>query len=268
MPLVRIIGEQVEFEHLHIQRQLVPLPPECGGLFFIGRLGYEHKYIYCRNHWSVITSLHFTLFLKFFLSFSCGLNQGVLFVLFCFVQVVFHCIFLHLLLDSDYIRQYTWDKRVESVVKSTMTTSGKAPTVISPIQYKDRFREAMDKYFMLVPDKFSFIESWEDSSSDQPRPIVPKADQLTDRDILDDETIKLAKQLGEIFIADEQEPPSLPPAAPTPNSVITLRPSVTMAAVGGDDVASVSAALKLTVIRPFMPLELDVKSRLALFPAP
>jgi hypothetical protein len=30
--------------------------------------------------------------------------------------------------------------------------TGKEPTVISPKQYKNRFRDAMDRYFLLVPD--------------------------------------------------------------------------------------------------------------------
>lgn len=56
----------------------------------------------------------------------------------------------------DYLRQYTWDKQLETVVKSTILgTPGKAPTIIEPKQYKQRFREAMDKYFLLTPDKFS-----------------------------------------------------------------------------------------------------------------
>ena len=57
----------------------------------------------------------------------------------------------------DYIRQYTWDKQVESIIKSSglMGGGGKAPTVVMPEQYKDRFRAAMRTYFTLVPDKHS-----------------------------------------------------------------------------------------------------------------
>ena len=52
----------------------------------------------------------------------------------------------------DYIRQYTWDKRLESQVKSVGMIAGKAtPTVISPDSYKTRFRAAIDRYFMVVP---------------------------------------------------------------------------------------------------------------------
>src|SRR5690349_8868407 len=89
----------------------------------------------------------------------------------------------------DYIRQYTWDKRVETGVKSVAMIAGKSlPTVISPQNYKlrldtnssyslllvslglfvlifvgncvlidmvgvlFRFRLAMDRYFMVAPD--------------------------------------------------------------------------------------------------------------------
>lgn len=53
----------------------------------------------------------------------------------------------------DYIRQYTWDKHVETWVKSTGIIGGnrKEPTVISPKQYMKRFRTAMLDYFTTVP---------------------------------------------------------------------------------------------------------------------
>ncbi|KAI9189124.1 Mitochondrial distribution and morphology protein 12 [Blastocladiella emersonii ATCC 22665] len=55
----------------------------------------------------------------------------------------------------DFIRTYTWDKKLESWVKETgLLGGGKEPTIVSPKQYKTRFREAMDRYFLLVPDKF------------------------------------------------------------------------------------------------------------------
>jgi 1-phosphatidylinositol-3-phosphate 5-kinase len=31
---------------------------------------------------------------------------------------------------------------------------GKEPTIVTPRQYKNRFREAMERYFLMVPDKF------------------------------------------------------------------------------------------------------------------
>ena len=56
----------------------------------------------------------------------------------------------------DYIRQYTLDKQLETIVKSTkgLVTEGlHQPTVIAPQDYKTRFRTAMWKYFVLVPSK-------------------------------------------------------------------------------------------------------------------
>lgn len=43
----------------------------------------------------------------------------------------------------DYIRTYTLDKRIESIVKQSV--SSKLPTVVSPKVYKQRFVEAMEK---------------------------------------------------------------------------------------------------------------------------
>jgi 1-phosphatidylinositol-3-phosphate 5-kinase len=31
---------------------------------------------------------------------------------------------------------------------------GKEPTIISPKQYENRFKEAMEKYFLMVPDRW------------------------------------------------------------------------------------------------------------------
>ncbi|XP_035827768.1 1-phosphatidylinositol 3-phosphate 5-kinase [Aplysia californica] len=56
----------------------------------------------------------------------------------------------------DYIRTFTWDKKLEMVVKSTgiLGGQGKMPTVVSPQLYKGRFLEAMDRYFLQVPDRW------------------------------------------------------------------------------------------------------------------
>eukprot|EP00958_Prasinococcus_capsulatus_P030441 scaffold8110_cov403-Prasinococcus_capsulatus_cf.AAC.5 len=56
----------------------------------------------------------------------------------------------------DFLRQYTWDKMLETYVKSSSIVSGSNsanPTVISPSQYKKRFRKAMASYFVLIPDQ-------------------------------------------------------------------------------------------------------------------
>ena len=55
----------------------------------------------------------------------------------------------------DYVRQYTWDKQLETYVKSSGVLGGGAgrePTVISPNQYKKRFRRAVSRYFVIVPE--------------------------------------------------------------------------------------------------------------------
>lgn len=53
----------------------------------------------------------------------------------------------------DYLRQYTWDKQLETWVKSSLVVpKNSLPTVISPKEYKKRFRKFMSKYFLTVPD--------------------------------------------------------------------------------------------------------------------
>ncbi|KAL8113631.1 1-phosphatidylinositol-3-phosphate 5-kinase FAB1B isoform X1 [Apium graveolens] len=58
----------------------------------------------------------------------------------------------------DFMRQYTWDKHLETWVKTSGILGGPknaSPTVISPKQYKKRFRKAMTMYFLMVPDQWS-----------------------------------------------------------------------------------------------------------------
>ncbi|KAK9502569.1 hypothetical protein O3M35_011320 [Rhynocoris fuscipes] len=53
----------------------------------------------------------------------------------------------------DYIRTFTWDKKLETMVKSI--GQNKQPTVISPDEYRDRFIAAMHRYFLPVPDRWT-----------------------------------------------------------------------------------------------------------------
>ncbi|CAF3650564.1 unnamed protein product [Rotaria sordida] len=57
----------------------------------------------------------------------------------------------------DYIRTYTWDKKIETIVKS-MGGQGQSPTVISPEHYRRRFLRRMDQYFPVVPDEWHAYE--------------------------------------------------------------------------------------------------------------
>ncbi|KAJ3687908.1 hypothetical protein LUZ61_017072 [Rhynchospora tenuis] len=53
----------------------------------------------------------------------------------------------------DYLRQYTWDKQLETWVKSSLVVpKNTSPTIVSPKEYKKRFRKFMIKYFFTVPD--------------------------------------------------------------------------------------------------------------------
>ncbi len=49
----------------------------------------------------------------------------------------------------DYLRLFTWDKQVESIGKK-MIKAGATPTIINAADYRKRFQEAMNKYFMGI----------------------------------------------------------------------------------------------------------------------
>jgi 1-phosphatidylinositol-3-phosphate 5-kinase len=68
----------------------------------------------------------------------------------------------------DFIRTFTWDKKLESWVKERGFVGGgtKEPTIVTPRQYKNRcnhdleladssFRASMERYFLQVPNCFS-----------------------------------------------------------------------------------------------------------------
>lgn len=59
----------------------------------------------------------------------------------------------------DYLRQYTWDKHLETWVKSSLVPKNVLPTVISPKDYKRRFRKFMSTHFLSVPDHWCSPES-------------------------------------------------------------------------------------------------------------
>ncbi|KAK7825384.1 putative 1-phosphatidylinositol-3-phosphate 5-kinase fab1c [Quercus suber] len=58
----------------------------------------------------------------------------------------------------DFMRQYTWDKHLDTWVKASGILDGPknaSPSIISSKQYKKRFRKAMTTYFLTVPDQWS-----------------------------------------------------------------------------------------------------------------
>lgn len=59
----------------------------------------------------------------------------------------------------DYVRQYTWDKQLENWVKSFVVPKNQLPTIISPKEYKKRFRKFIDTHFFSVPDDWCFQRS-------------------------------------------------------------------------------------------------------------
>ena len=49
----------------------------------------------------------------------------------------------------DYIRKYTWDKQLEHVGK-VIINGLNTPTIISPNDYKERFKLAIESYFIGI----------------------------------------------------------------------------------------------------------------------
>ncbi len=67
----------------------------------------------------------------------------------------------------DFMRQYDILKQVERMGKSIpMVVGQQAPTIIQPPLYKARFINAMERYFMTVPNKWTKI--WYNSSNPPP----------------------------------------------------------------------------------------------------
>lgn len=67
----------------------------------------------------------------------------------------------------DYMRQYTWDKHLETWVKASGILGGptnSAPTVVAPMHYKKRFRKAISFYFYMLPDQWS-VSTWPTNKS-------------------------------------------------------------------------------------------------------
>ncbi|KAG9121149.1 1-phosphatidylinositol-3-phosphate 5-kinase [Ceratobasidium sp. 392] len=70
----------------------------------------------------------------------------------------------------DFVRTYTWDKKLESIIKENLITNkGEGPTIVTPKLYRDRFRSAMETYFPLVPDRWM---------KDQDAPDTQEGDKL------------------------------------------------------------------------------------------
>lgn len=72
----------------------------------------------------------------------------------------------------DYLRRYTWDKQLESWVKKTSSIlspnkgrpANKIPTIVSPKQYQRRFRYAIWRYFIQVPNKRTYLGRFDQNS--------------------------------------------------------------------------------------------------------
>ncbi|CAI2738942.1 unnamed protein product [Dicrocoelium dendriticum] len=67
----------------------------------------------------------------------------------------------------DYLRKFTFDKRMEMMIKQTITSAqAPPPTILTPDLYRERFLMQMDNYFILVPDHWydsmaEHTEAWQ-----------------------------------------------------------------------------------------------------------
>jgi 1-phosphatidylinositol-3-phosphate 5-kinase len=69
----------------------------------------------------------------------------------------------------DYIRTYTWDKKLESWIKDR----GKhKPTVRSPREYRNRFRASIPKYFPLAPSSWQVFGGSQTLLVSTPMPLL------------------------------------------------------------------------------------------------
>jgi 1-phosphatidylinositol-3-phosphate 5-kinase len=78
----------------------------------------------------------------------------------------------------DVVRTYTWDKKLESWIKDRGFAGGNRnkPTVTSPKEYKNRFREAMNRYILQAPS------SWHQWQQIEARPdIEARTESTVDR---------------------------------------------------------------------------------------
>ncbi|KAF9469716.1 hypothetical protein BDZ94DRAFT_1316849 [Collybia nuda] len=71
----------------------------------------------------------------------------------------------------DYIRTYTWDKKLESWVKESAFLGGRSgePTIVTPKQYRQRFISAMERYFPLIPDRWMKTK---DTPEEEPKSLA------------------------------------------------------------------------------------------------
>jgi 1-phosphatidylinositol-3-phosphate 5-kinase len=61
-------------------------------------------------------------------------------------------------IGADYVRPFTWDKKLETMVKLSLG-QGKLPTIVPPEIYLSRFMAAMHRYFLPVPDRWTGLGS-------------------------------------------------------------------------------------------------------------
>lgn len=73
-------------------------------------------------------------------------------------HILFYPRLKDLFISKDYVRTYTWDKKLESWVKESAFLGGAGkgePTIVTPKQYRQRFISAMERYFPLVGNSFA-----------------------------------------------------------------------------------------------------------------
>ncbi|KAF8971954.1 1-phosphatidylinositol-3-phosphate 5-kinase [Entomortierella lignicola] len=107
----------------------------------------------------------------------------------------------------DFIRPFTWDKKLESWVKDAV--GSREPTIVSPAQYRKRFRSAMNRHLDMVPDRWFNIEAF--FSKDVIHRTFGRSHHHHTREILNEEEIgsqlehDQAQRKGQIQLHQHQD---------------------------------------------------------------
>ncbi|GJJ78516.1 1-phosphatidylinositol-3-phosphate 5-kinase [Entomortierella parvispora] len=97
----------------------------------------------------------------------------------------------------DFIGAYTWYKRIESKGKTTLRGAKDNVTVLPPQQYMTRFQQAMEQYFIAVPDKWSktVVEQKREANKEATRTNIPSTIPEGSKESTDVTTPDLEKSL-------------------------------------------------------------------------
>ncbi|TGZ61403.1 hypothetical protein CRM22_008009 [Opisthorchis felineus] len=86
----------------------------------------------------------------------------------------------------DYLRKFTFDKRMEMMIKQTISSAqAPPPTILTPDLYRERFLVQMDSYFPLVPDQWydslaEHVEAWQLQTKSNKSTVQPPRNSVSE----------------------------------------------------------------------------------------